>query len=225
METSHKKLPADIDREPLFFPPWPMEQVDKVRKTVPKDQITKNSGKSDFVLPEGAVIQSRQAGGDRKRKRLTFSELTDVVVEKKIRSEGEFWKEATQRKMAGDDLMYNTLGEMTAVNKQLSKIIRAWYCSHMTWGTLKHSVDYDLEAFNIPSIIKARRPDPLDFCINIRIGFYDALGPWVMSLGSWMPKEECSARGEAAVLALGIKILFFLAHFSYGFCSFRKLFS
>jgi hypothetical protein len=27
------------------------------------------------------------------------------------------------------------------------------------------------------------------------------------------------------VLALGIKILFFLAHFSYGFCSFRKLFS
>ena len=71
---SPKKLLADIDHEPLSYPPgltWEMIQRDI--DNMPKDQKRKNG------LPVGTVA----AAPPKKRKMMTFSELTHVVVENK----------------------------------------------------------------------------------------------------------------------------------------------
>ena len=154
-----KKAPGDIDRSPVFYPPWSVEEMDAYRSKPLQNQITKNLGKPNFLLPQGVAADRKQQASkatDKKRKRLTFSELTDAVVENEVRSEADFWRVAKGRKVSGDETLWESLGAERNVNATLVKILRAWYCSNANFGTLKTSVDYELEAFVVPSIIKAR---------------------------------------------------------------------
>ena len=129
-----KKPPSDIDRNPVFYPPWSIEDIDTFRKKPPKNQVTKNLGKPNFLLPENLAADSKQQNSkatEKKRKRLTFSELTDVVVENLIRSETDFWRVAKERKVSGDEILWESLGAERNLNSTLVK-------SRLTTGRSLH---------------------------------------------------------------------------------------
>ena len=70
LEASHKKLVSDIDQDPWIWPSSPTKQkVVNMMQAMPKDQQAKN----------GLTTHST-----RKRKMLTFSEVTDIVVEERV---------------------------------------------------------------------------------------------------------------------------------------------
>lgn len=131
-----------------------------------------------FTTEASAVLQNlcidaspqmdARSGGSgrsgRKRKLLTFSEVTDAFVEARVRSEREAWVLAKSRKIAGDDALFNTLGPPTCVPSLVAKVRRAWSCEDMETGTLHTKPDYKL-------------------CMFIRLGSVDAaLVQWVQKL-------------------------------------------
>ena len=128
LEPSAKKLPADIDREPWSWPAVSVEALDTVRKAQ-SPQLAARNGKG------------------RKRKLLTFSEFTDILIEGNTRSEKDAWCLAKERKLAGDDTLWNTLGSFRCVPEQVNKVLRAWACEDMSTGTLVTEPQYKLSGF------------------------------------------------------------------------------
>ena len=104
----------------------------------------------------------------RKRKLMTFSEVTDAFVEKHVKTEKEAWEMAKSRKLAGDDTLFNTLGDARCVASLVAKVRRAWDCEAMSSGTLYSQPDFSLSSFK-----------PLG-SINM------ALSRWI--LGEWKTK-------------------------------------
>jgi len=76
-------LVSDIDQDPWIWPSSLTKQkVINMMKAMPKDQQAKN----------GLTTHS-----SRKRKMLTFSEVTDIVVEERVRSEPHLWAVAKRK--------------------------------------------------------------------------------------------------------------------------------
>jgi DNA replication protein DnaC len=67
-----------------------------------------------------------------------------------VRAENELWDIARSRFEAGDELLWETLGKDKNVEKTLMKILRGWFQSKASFGTLKTTSEYPLEAFNVP---------------------------------------------------------------------------
>jgi len=67
LEPSAKKLACDLDPQPWSWPAKTREQLLEMAK-IPNNQAARNN----MIVPEGR---------GRKRKILTFSELTDAVIE------------------------------------------------------------------------------------------------------------------------------------------------
>ena len=138
-EASHKKLVSDIDQDPWIWPSSLTKQkVISMMKAMPKDQQAKN----------GLTTQST-----RKRKMLTFSEVTDIIVEEQVRSEPQLWAVAKKKKMEGDDTLWNYLGEQRCIVSLLSKINKAWHPTE-TGRTLKGAPKYSLMHFRVPSAVQ-----------------------------------------------------------------------
>ena len=129
---SAKKLPADLDRDPWSWPDVPISSL--------LELCTNSSPQMD--------ARNGQAGmRGRKRKLMTFSEVTDAFVEKQVKTEKQAWELAKSRKLAGDDTLYNTLGDARCVASLVSKVRRAWDCEAMSSGTLHCQPDFNLSAF------------------------------------------------------------------------------
>ena len=128
---SAKKLQADIDRSPWS---WPTVEPAALEELCAKasEQMKGRNGSGQ---------------GGRKRKLMTFSELTDAFVEASVRTEKDAWTLGKFRKEAGDDTMYNTLGSTPCVNSLVVKIRRAWDCQSMAGGTLCSESDFPLHMF------------------------------------------------------------------------------
>eukprot|EP00439_Symbiodinium_sp_Y106_P060680 s1067_g9.t1 len=107
-------------------------------QAMPKDQQAKN----------GLTTHST-----RKRKMLTFSEVTDIVVEERVRSEPQLWAVAKRKKMEGDDTLWNYLGEQRCIVSLLRKINGAWHPTE-TGRTLKAAPKYSLACFSVPSAVQ-----------------------------------------------------------------------
>ena len=101
---------------------------------MPADQKTKN----------GIASES-----NRKRVTLTFGELTDIIVENGVRTEQDLWSLAKRRKVAGDDTLWNRLGDERSVTGLLQKINNAWF-PRPEGKTLKTSCAFPLAAFHVP---------------------------------------------------------------------------
>lgn len=71
LESSAKKLVSDIDKNPWSYPAKTAEQLLEMAKKTPANQLAKNG----LPLPEPR---------EKKRQRLTFSEVTDAFVEAKV---------------------------------------------------------------------------------------------------------------------------------------------
>ena len=61
------------------------------------------------------------AGRGRKRKLMTFSEIMDAFVEAGVKTEKDAWTVAKRRKTAGDDALWNTVGETRCVRGLVAK--------------------------------------------------------------------------------------------------------
>ena len=131
MVPSAKKLLSDIDRAPWSYPPVPPKDLLALCAT-PSPQMEARSG--------GIVV-------GRKRKLLTFSEITDIFVEEHIRTERHAWSLAKRRKELGDDVLWNTLDDSKSVSSLVSKVRQAWSCENMSSGTLVTEPDYHLGNF------------------------------------------------------------------------------
>ena len=128
-----------------------MAQVQKAIEGIRKDQVTKNQQRGALL----DIDTGSMGKGGRKRKLMTFSELTDVVVEDKIRTEQQWWALAKQRKCSGDDILWNTLGERGFdVDRTLNTIVRAW-SEAKSASTLKPSVKFPLTDYTLPWMVKA----------------------------------------------------------------------
>ena len=138
LQTSAKKLVVDIDREPWSFPATTIEALDKTRAA---------------QSPQEAARNGETRG--RKRQLLTFSEITDAFVQNGVKHEKKAWQVAKQRKMEGDDTLYNTLGREQSVKDLVSKVLSAWNCDGMSTGTLVEHVEYPLSSFVLPEKMKA----------------------------------------------------------------------
>lgn len=92
----------------------------------------------------------------RKRKLLTFSELTDAFVEGEVKCEKDAWILAKQREEAGDYTLWNTLGDARCVSCLLAKVRRAWACERMPAGTLITQVRFNLGNFLPVDVVDKR---------------------------------------------------------------------
>ena len=127
---SPKKLLADLDTSPWSWPPISFSKL--------KTLCSKHS-------PQ---MEGRNNGArGKKRSLLTFSELTDVFVKDGVKSEKDAWVLAKSRKVAGDDVLYNTLGAARCVKTLVAKTCRAWARENMSNGTLKTHVKFTLDNF------------------------------------------------------------------------------
>jgi hypothetical protein len=132
MVPSAKKLLADLDRDPWSSPCIaPCKLLALCEKNSPQME-SRNGGK---------------VGSGRKRKLLTFSEITDIFVEESIACEKDAWMLAKRRKQAGDDVLFNTLGDGKSVSALVSRVRVAWSCENMSPGTLVTKPQYHLGAF------------------------------------------------------------------------------
>ena len=77
---------------------------------------------------------------------MTFSEVTDAFVEGGVKSAGAAWNLAKQRKLAGDDTLYSTLGAQD-VRALVAKVLCAWRCSDPMSDTLIMPATFSLESF------------------------------------------------------------------------------
>ena len=131
MVPSAKKLLADIDREPWSWPPVAPSALLKLCEDLTPQMNARNGGPCK----------------ERKRKLMTFSEVSDAFVEGGIKTEKEAWTLAKSRKLAGDDTLWNTLGGAPCVTSLVVKVRKAWDCANMTSGTLCTQPDYKLDQF------------------------------------------------------------------------------
>ena len=141
MESSAKKLEADLDKAPWSWPPQTYAALDVFRRTK-----TAQSAQQD--------ARNGKAGKQgRKRALLTFSEVTDVFVEGNVRSEKEAWTVAKHRKEQGDDTLFNTLGSHASLSDLVAKVQRAWYSERLSGGTLVLTPPYALNTFAAPAAV------------------------------------------------------------------------
>jgi hypothetical protein len=128
---SAKKLQADIDRNPWS---WPHAEPSELVALC--DKMSAQMGARNG-LP----------GCGRKRKLMTFSEITDAFVEGGVRTEKAAWVLAKFRKTGGDETLFNTLGASQSVHGLVIKVRQAWDCEAMTSGTLCTQADFSLDTF------------------------------------------------------------------------------
>ena len=127
---SPKKLPADLDQSPWS---WPSVDVQKLKALCDK--------------PTPQMLARNGVASGRKRKLLTFSEVTDVFVEAKVKTARDAWMVAKTRKTAGDEILWNTLGDTRCVSTLVQKVRTAWSCEAMSTGTLQTQVKYGMDKF------------------------------------------------------------------------------
>jgi hypothetical protein len=128
---SAKKLEADIDRQPWSWPSVETAALISLCEKVSEQMVGRNG----------------LGGGGRKRKFMTFSEMTDAFVEGSVWTEKDAWVLGLTRKQAGDDTLFNTLGANPDVGNLVMKIRKAWNCESMTGGTLCTQPDYAIDLF------------------------------------------------------------------------------
>ena len=107
---SAKKLLPDLDRNPWSWPSVPAASLLSLCEE-PEPHLDARGEKSK--------------GRGRKRKLLTFSEMTDAFIEGQVKTEKQAWQLAKARKVAGDDTLYNTLGDAKSVATLVCKVWRA----------------------------------------------------------------------------------------------------
>ena len=128
---SAKKLAADLDVAPWSWPSTPTASL----LALCKQATPQMDGRKEV------------AGPGRKRKLMTFSEVTDAFVEAGIKTDQQAFKLAKSRKVAGDDALWNTLGDTRCVASLVAKVRKAWSDETMETGTLRTKPDYHLGAF------------------------------------------------------------------------------
>ena len=96
LQPSAKKLLSDLDLRPWSWPPTPPAALLAL---------------CDKQSPQMGARSCGAPGLGRKRKLITFSEITDAFVEADVKTEKDAWMVAKRRKIASDDALYNTLGE------------------------------------------------------------------------------------------------------------------
>ena len=133
---SPKKLLSDTDQTPWSWPPIaPAALIALCEKPTPQMDARNNDG---------------AAAKGRKRKLMTFSEVTDAFVEAGVQTEQDAWILAKSRKVAGDDTLFNTLGAAPCVSNLVTRVVKAWGCETMACGTLCKQPDYTLDKFIPP---------------------------------------------------------------------------
>ena len=132
LDESPKKLLADTDQEPWSWPPIaPAALIEFIKQ--PSPQIDARSGDT--------------SGVGRKRKLMTFSEVTDAFVEANVQTEQDALVLAKSRKVAGDPTLFNTLGATPCVGTLVTRVHKAWACESLASGTLCKQPDYALDKF------------------------------------------------------------------------------
>ena len=140
MVPSAKKLHADLD-----FNPWSWPHVS------PAALLQLCSQPSPQMEARNGAVGAR----GRKRKLMTFSEVTDAFVEGGVKTEKDAWVLAKGRKVAGDDTLYNTLGGAQCVRSLVARVRQAWGCETMPSGTLHIKPCFGLDKFLSLKIIDA----------------------------------------------------------------------
>ena len=136
LKNSAKKLQADIDRDPSSWPHTTVQELDKIVESMSKQMAARNQGK-ELTMP----------GRGRKRSLLTFSEFTDVLLEHGVQTEQEAWAVAKQRKLGGDDTMWNSLDSYRSVGDQIAKALGAWQGNLVGSKTFMNKPKYPISEF------------------------------------------------------------------------------
>ena len=132
LDESPKKLLADTDQEPWSWPPIaPAALIEFIKQ--PSPQIDAHSGDT--------------SGVGRKRKLMTFSEVTDAFVEANVQTDQDALVLAKSRKVTGDPTLFNTLGATPCVGTLVTRVHKAWACESLASGTLCKQPDYALDKF------------------------------------------------------------------------------
>jgi hypothetical protein len=136
------KLAADLDVTPFAWPPTELAGL---------------LAKADSHSAQQQARMAQRDGGStatkKQRTLLTFSQLTDVVVENNIETEEQLMELAKAQKKNGNDVLLNTLGKDKSVSHTLDRIRNMWFPEQaITTVTKPH---FPLSSFAIPSQVKA----------------------------------------------------------------------
>ena len=118
LTASAKKLGADLEMEPWSWPSISAQSL------------------IDLCEASAKKANSEAVHGHRgrKRKMMTFSEVTDAFLEKHVQTEKDAWTLAKARKAGGDDAVFNTLGGEKSVRELFAKVLRAWHVESIPTG-------------------------------------------------------------------------------------------
>ena len=152
------KLEADLDPDPTCWPCKTRQQLLAIVEAENNALKTRNALKAGEAQPEMNSIKAKK-----RRSILTFSELTDVVVERNIHTDGKAWEIAKSMKMQGDTVLWDTLGSLASVAATIAKINKAWRSDGAAEGPIRTTSAYPLSAFHMPPEVaawKAEKPRP-----------------------------------------------------------------
>ena len=113
---SAKKLPADIDSDPLFVPAWSKDKALEVARSMSKQQKGRKQNAALLCDAEAAA-----APASKRRKKLSFTEFTDMVLERDIKTVKRAWKVAWEMKASGDVLLHEYLGNARDIAGEVRK--------------------------------------------------------------------------------------------------------
>ncbi len=135
------KLATDLDTTPFA---WPPTEPDALLKKA-NEHLAQQQARLGHRV-EGSAAPKKQ------RALLTFSQLTDVVVDNNIQTEEQFWELAKAQKQLGNDALLNTLGKDKSVGNTLTKIRDMWFPGQAV--TTLATPGFPLSAFKLPAAVE-----------------------------------------------------------------------
>ncbi|CAK9054161.1 unnamed protein product [Durusdinium trenchii] len=144
MMESAKKPAHDLDRDLVFYPSSYTKQKADGELAGMSSQVAGRKKNEGLQKGPSEALQKR-------RRRMSFSELTDFVVERKISTVAELWKAAEEEKMRGNSLVWDHVGQLRDPAAEVQKILAAWHRPEtLGASTLITSPRFPLEHFDVP---------------------------------------------------------------------------
>lgn len=145
------KIATNLDKEPCFWPgSFTAVHAQQIMEEVSNSQIQRQ-GNADVKDQMEACAVRRPC---KRRKTLTMSEFTDLIVEHHVETEQQLYALAKRPKMEGETLLWDFVLSAKEPEKLLAKVLRAWNSERMAPTVLHQKSKWAVSDFHLPPLVK-----------------------------------------------------------------------
>ncbi|CAK9115982.1 unnamed protein product [Durusdinium trenchii] len=153
LRESAKKIGADIDPEPYFWPEsFTASHAAEIMDRVSNSQLHRNGNEGVKAAVQASSKRPEECSKrpTKRRKSLSFSEFTDLVIEAGVETEQQLFQLAKDQKLKGHDLLWNFVGQAIHPERLLARCLRAWNSEKMPPTLLHTTSKFGVADFEIP---------------------------------------------------------------------------